>query len=76
MAVLSLREGLLKLQACKLQEFSLLVFLEVMSSHKLYYTTKISGRVQIGKKKKKKNRSCLERISLMYLFELCSQMSY
>ena len=53
-AVLSLCEGLLKLQACKLREFSLLVFLEVMSSHKLYYTTKISCHVQIGYKKKKK----------------------
>ena len=53
-AVLSLCERLLKLQACKLWDFSLFVFLEVMSSHKIYYTKKISGRVQIGKKKKKK----------------------
>ena len=41
-------------QACKPWDFSLLVFLEVMSSHKLYYTTKISCHVQIDIKKKKK----------------------
>ena len=52
-AVLSLCEGLLKLQACMLWDFSLLVFLEVMSSHKLLYTTKISCHVKIGTKKKK-----------------------
>ena len=42
-------------QACKPWDFSLVVFLEVMSSHKLYYTTKISCHVQIDIKKK--NRS-------------------
>ena len=39
-------------QACKPWDFSLVVFLEVMSSHKLYYTTKISCHVQIDIKKK------------------------
>ena len=47
-AVLSLCEGLLKLQAFKLWDFYPLVFLEVMSSHKLYYTKKNSCHVQIG----------------------------
>ena len=40
-------------QACKPWDFSLVVFLEVMSSHKLYDTTKISCHFQIDIKKKK-----------------------
>ena len=56
-AVLSLCEGARIVeaasQACKPWDFSLLVFLEVMSSHKLYCTTKVGCHVQIDIKKNK-----------------------
>ena len=56
-AVLSLCEGARIVEAAsqvyKPWDFSLLVFLEVMSSHKLYYTKKISCHVQIDIKKNK-----------------------
>ena len=66
-------------QACKPRDVPLLVLLVVMSSHKLYFTTKVGCHVQIDTKKKNKNKKSkffLERTSSMYLLELRSPMSY